>query len=253
MIYTFDTKKAQLEHGCFTVGSGPVNVLILGSCRAMPYLNYFAPWNGMSGDGMTIRYINPFDWHWNRLEQEVNLEEVINGLETDEKMIGILKATDIFVHEHFGNYGMFNTDRASEKNIYQFGMAPRIDISIPNFNDHFILHDDFLNVGQQPPDNYPELGEAAVRKFCNLCELTSFPEMGEHFRENWRKKRFFWAPNHISAEFSLYIFRLMNEKFLQFPLTDQFWNHVGGDDMYRDPHTAVHPKDIAAYGLTWNP
>jgi hypothetical protein len=35
-------------------------------------------------------------------------------------------------------------------------------------------------------------------------------------------------------------------------MENEFWQQICGDDMFRDPHTPVHPKDIEAYGLIWN-
>jgi hypothetical protein len=146
---------------------------------------------------------------------------------------------------------MFNTSRDASKNIYQFGMKAETDISIPNFHDHFILYNDFAAFGEVQED-WKERGLAAVEKFCDLCDKTSFPEMADYFRNNWRNTRLFWTPNHTGALFTLYLFRQMNDKFLHFPMENDFWQRIGGDDMFREPHTPVHPKDIEAYGLTWN-
>lgn len=249
MIYTFTTKNEQLKHGFFRTGTGSEQVLIVGSCRAMPYLNYLARWNE-TANSMTIHYINPFDWGWNAREEQVDVEQAIDGLEQDPRILDVLKKTTVFIHEHYGNYGMFNTSRDSAKNIYQFGMASEKDISVPNFHDHFILHDDFKAFGELPPD-WVARGEAAVEKFCALCLLSSFPEMAEHFRSNWRSTRFFWTPNHISAPFSMYLFRQMNERFLHLPLDDTFWQQAASEDMFSTPCTAVTQHDRDAYRLTW--
>ena len=251
MIYTFDTKRAQLRDGFYQTGSGPRCVLIVGSCRTMAFLNYLAAWNEVSGNELTIRYINPFDWHWNAVDELVDLESAIDAMETHSGVLGVIGDTDIFIHEHYGNYGMFNTSRDAAKNIYQFGMNANTDISIPNFHDHFILYNDFAAFGEVPED-WKERGLAAVDKFCNLCAKTSFPEMAEYFRSNWQNMRLFWTPNHTSGAFTLYLFRRMNDVFLNLPLSNDFWQRIGGDDMFRDPHTPVHQKDIETYKLTWN-
>ena len=249
MIYTFDTKKAQLRDGYYQTGTGARQVLIVGSCRTMPYLNYLARAN--ADNSMTIRYINPFDWGWNAQDEQVNVEQAIDALEADERILSVIRRAQVFIHEHFGNYGMFNTSRDAEKNIYQLGMAAEQDISVPNFHDLFILRNDFAAFGEVP-DDWVARGNTAVEKFCALCALTSFQEMAQHFRDNWRATRFFWTPNHIGAEFSIYLFRLMNDKFLHLPLDNDFWQQARGEDMFATPCTQVHPKDIEAYGLTWN-
>jgi hypothetical protein len=95
-------------------------------------------------------------------------------------------------------------------------------------------------------------GEAAIQKLVDLCPLTSFPEMGDYIRDNWRTTRFFWRPNHTSAAFTLKIFRLMNEKILALPMSDEFWAGAATEDMFRDPHTAVAQQDRDAYNITWS-
>lgn len=250
MIYTLTTKLEQLKNGFFSTGTGPLKVLVLGSCRTMPYLNYLARWNE-TDNGMTIRYINPVDWSWNLREEELDLEVELAKLETDQRILDALASTDIFVHEHFGNFGMFNTSREAEKNIYQFWMKPGQDISVPNFHDHFILYDDFKAFNALT-DDWMIKGDFAVRKFCTNCKFSSFPEMADYFMDNWKTVRLFWTPNHISAAFSLYIFHLMNAKFLHLSLTEDFWQQAGGEDMFCTPSTAVTQHDRDAYGLTWS-
>lgn len=251
MIYTFDTKKEQLRDGRLQTGRGPLKVLILGSCRTMAFLNYLDRWNTMSGGGMTIYYINPFDWHWNERDELVDLQAAIAAKETDRRVLDVIQSAEVFIHEHFGNYAMFNTDRSAEKNIYQFGMQARTDISIPNFHDHFILHNDFAAFGAVP-ENWSALGLESVEKFCNICLLTSFPEMADYFRENWRTKRMFYTPNHTAKHFTFWLMEKMNEKYLHFPISNDFWQAIRDEDMFASPCTAVHRKDIEAYQLTWN-
>lgn len=251
MIYTFTTKKEQLRSGRFQTGTGPLKVLILGSCRTMQFLNYLDQWNAMSGNGMTIYYINPFDWHWNENDDLVDLQAAVLALENDRRVLDVIESADVFIHEYFGNYLMFNTDRSAEKNIYQFGMKAVTDISIPNFHDHFILYNDFTAFGNAP-DNWSQLGRESVDKFCHICTLTSFPEMGDYFRENWTTTRFFYTPNHTSKHFTYWLMQKMNEMYLKLPMTNEFWQKVRDDDMFASPCTQVHQKDIEAYGLTWS-
>lgn len=244
MISTIETKEAQLKDGYYQSGSGSEQILILGSCRTIPYLSYLVRWNDSGGNNrFTIRRIDPCDWAVENVD--------LKPLENDERILSVLKSCDIFIHEHLANYEMFNTTRDSEKNIYQFGMNPRLDISIPNFHDHFILENDYASCGIATPSDYIERGMAEIEKFCEVCRLSSFPEFADHFRNNWRTIRFFWRPNHVSSAFSLYIFRVMNTKFLHLDLTDEFWGVTGQEDLYRNPHTEVTQQDREAYGITW--
>ena len=249
MIGTIDTKQKQLENGFYEFGTGSVKVLILGTCRSIAYLNYLHRWNEISGE-FTVRFIDAFNWNWDRNENRVDCESAINAQETNEVMLSMLKETNIFIHEHYQNYGMFNTLPKTEKHIYQFGMNPDIDICVPNWHDKFILENDFRAFGELP-DDYIAKGEKAVHDFTNKCILTSFPEFGDMFKHTWRDTRYFWTPNHISAHFSIVIFTLMNGKFLRMPLTEEFWNGARSEDLFKEPHTQVTQRDIEGYHITW--
>jgi hypothetical protein len=245
MISTIESKQQQLQNGYFQSGTGSKQILIVGSCRTLAYLSYLIRWNDGEGrNEFIIRRIDPCDWAVSNID--------VASFENDERILSVIKSADIFIHEHLVNYGMFNTDLAVRKNIYQFGITPEFDISVPNFNDVMVLRNDYTDYGVPVPHNYIEIGESEVEKFCQLCKLTSFPEMGDYFRDQWRNKRFFWRPNHVSAVFTIYIFMAMNDKFLHLPLTDDFWAGAGQEDLFKYPHTQVTQQDRDAYRLTWN-
>ena len=249
MISTIETRESQLRNGYFQSGTGPLEILILGSCRTLAYLNYLIRYNE-SKNQMTIRRIDPCDWHWNEQGQPAYVEEVLTRCEADERILSVLRSCDIFIHEHIASYGMFNTSRDAEKNIYQYGMAAPIDISIPNWHDHFILWNDFADFNAAT-DDWSKKGEAEIEKFCNVARMSSFPEMGDYVRDNWRTIRFFWRPNHVSAAFTSKIFELMNKKFLYLDIDGWMWDAIRAEDQFRDPHTEVHARDREAYGITW--
>lgn len=242
MISTIETKQAQLKDGFYQSGSGPEQILILGSCRTIPYLSYLVRYNEGKNQFSILR-IDPCDWAVEGID--------LTSFEKDERILSVLKSAKIFIHEHLENYGMFNTDREQEKHIYQFGVNALHDISIPNWHDRLILQNDWIDYGTITPPNYAEFGEAEVKEFCSICKLTSFPEFAEHFRDNWRSTRFFWRPNHTSAAFTLYIFRQLNEKFLHLDLTEEFWSGASQEDLFKDPHTQVTQHDREAYQIIW--
>lgn len=236
MIDTLECKSQQLAKGYFQSGAGPTEILILGSCRTVPYLNYLV--NANDG-GLTIRRIDPCDWTFSGYD--------LTTLETDGRILEVLKSTKIFIHEHLINYGMFNTQPFStEKNIYEFGMFPDLDITVPNFNDHMILEEDYRAYGAETPDDYIERGNAEILKFCGVCTMSSFPEFAQTFYDTWTSIRYFWRPNHVSSAFTKAIFQLMNAKFLHLPIGD-----VTDEDLFQDPHTNVTQRDREGYGITW--
>lgn len=239
MIGTIHTKRQQLERGYFRVGDGPEKLLIIGSCRAVPYLNYLDIWNKRHGR-FTISFIDPCSWNWNLADDRVDYKAAINSKETDPAMLELLASTQIYVHEYYANYGMFNSSPSSPKNIFQFGLKPQLNICIPNFNDYFILG--------QPKES----GLAAIEKFYEVCRLSSFPEMEDHFRANWQSKRFFWSNNHVAKEFTLFIFKQMDERFLHLGFDEWFWQEIPKHDLYAaGPVINPTSEDIENHNLRW--
>lgn len=239
MIDTLITKQHQLKDGYFRTGDGPEKILLIGSCRAVPYLNYLDIWNKRHGR-FTISFIDPCNFHWNLRDEWVNYEATINALETDPAMLKLLAETNIYIHEHFQNYGMFNSSPESPKNIFQFELNPQLNICIPNFHDY-------------PTLGHPkETGLANLERFYAVCRLSSFPEMEEYFKANWRSKRFFWTDNHVAKEFTLFIFKQMDERFLHLGCDAEFLEEIAKHDMYAAGNvTTPTAEDIANYELQW--
>lgn len=266
MIETSNSKSAQLRDGFFQSGSGPTTVLILGSCRTLHYINYLERWNNGSANKLTVLRIDPFDWHWNQNDEIVDLESALSECERDERILSALRRTDIFIHEHYQYFGMFNTNKAAPKNIYQFGLNPHTDICFPNFHDRFILFNEQIHFDDEAralaqadsgdlsvATKYfmRHKGMVALDKFYAICRLSSFPEMAEHFRDTWTRTRYFWTGNHVSRHFTLYLFRQMNDRFLHLPLDDAFWNDAEQVNLFATPCAAVTKFDVEAYGLDW--
>jgi hypothetical protein len=260
MINTLNIKQQQLTNGAFKVGSGSEVILIMGSCRSVPYLNYLNEYNKYNR--FTIYFIDPFNWNWNMKDQFVDYEEAIKRLETDQNILKILSSVKIFIHEYYKNYGMFNTRKDGDKNIYEFGMKPEIDICIPNFNDLFILVNDIVKFDQDirlkissglfPEEEISEISRSNIEKFYWVCRNSDIPEMEDYFKDNFRSIRFYWTHNHISKHFTLAIFRFLNNKFLKLDLSESFWNEISKEDMYANNYTFLTEWDVKFHNLNWN-
>lgn len=246
MINTVIVKQEQLKFGSCKRGSGKKVILLIGSCRAINYFNYLIKWNDENGNMFTIHHLDPFNWNWNEKDEFINYEEKINSLESNDYILDLLESTDIYIHEYYENFGMFNT-----RNIYNFGLSPELDICIPNFNDLFILENDILRVDPNCED-IKEVGLKAIDKFYNICLKSDFPEMAEHFYRNWKTTRFFWTQNHITKNFSLFIFEKMNERFLNLSLSDKYIDEITKEvDMFAFPHTETTENDKLNHGIQW--
>jgi len=265
MINTVNTKAEQLNNGYFKIGSGNEWLLIVGSCRAVPYCNYFNDWNQANGNRFTICFIDPFNWCFDLNDKRVSLEDAINQLETDERILYLLKRTDIIVHEYYGNFGMFNFDKSAPKNIYQFGLNAKIDICIPNWNDLFVLFGDIVTfdsemrrlafqdfnvigkLSEQTEAAIMEVSQNNLRKFGKVCYLSDIPEMANYFLQEWLSKRFFHSYNHVAKPFTLAIFKFINDKWFNGELSvDE--NH---EDMFANSYTKLTEYDIKNYKFDW--
>lgn len=270
MITTNDIKAQQ--DSVFTIGSPQPRkeILILASCRGVPYLNYLNQYNATAGRPFRISYVSPHEYFSSPAGHPRDLQQELLRLETFEPLLERIRACDIFIHEHHESFGMFNTSYNSEKNIYQFGMDPDVDIAIPNFNDHFLTMQDLVNYeGEIKSRCYADIEELDelssetvsyirfrayhhLMRFKRACELSSLPEFWPYFRDNYKTTRFFYTFNHVSKHFTLEIFRRMNEQFLNLDLSPEFWAVAGEDDLFKSPRTPYTKQDIDILGLDWN-
>lgn len=266
MFNTINTKPTHFTKGFFSVGSGPTNVLIFGSCRVVPYLSYFHYLN--ADDKFTLRLINCVNFYFDESDKAVDPNKVLEPFESNHELLSAIKSTDIFIHEHAENFGLLNTSRHCQKNIYQFGMNAKHDLAIPNWNDIHLMFQEYVDfdpeirrlarfqlvndseLSTSLRNAVKERGLARLEHFLAMCKLSSFPEFGELFRDTWREVRFFWTGAHISNQFSMEVFRMIATR-IGLNTTKEFWNRVEKEDLYAEPHCRLTSYDVEAYGLKW--
>jgi hypothetical protein len=264
MINTQEIKIDQFAHGTFRLGTGPKTILIVGSCRSVPYLTYLGEWNAQNGNPFSIHFLDPFNWNWNMEGVRVDYHAELIKQEANAQLLETLSKTSIFIHEYYANAEMFNCDKNAEKNIYQFGLNPEVDICTPNFNDVFILtsdilrfHPEVMKIAVQDYNVNGKLSDQTLKsiedvrisnlvRFMDICSKTDFPEFAEIFMNDYKHKRFFWTFNHTSKLFAQTLFRLMNDKFLKLDLSNYQINEI---DLYENPRTYLTEYDL---GYTWN-
>lgn len=267
MINTLNIKEQQLVDGFYKTGSGPKNILVMGSCRVVNYVTYLKEWNEANGNPFTVYSIDPFSWNWNMKGERTNYEEEILNQQSNEKLLTMLKSVHIFIHEYYQNAGMFNCDKSAVKNIYRFGMEPCTDICIPNFNDLFILFNDIVDFdvslkkkvnqdlnsfGKISYDVQKEIyhkSQSEIIKFYEICYKSDLPEMARWFEDNFKKTRLWCTCNHVTKEFTLAIFDLINEKFLHLDLSK--WFNRDHEDLFANNCTQLTPYDLEWYGYLW--
>lgn len=254
MINTVNIKQQQLKNGFFKTGNGPENVFIMGSCRVVNYVNYFA-----AMPQYTVYSIDPFNWNWNAEDNRVDYEQALKSMETHEALLSMLQNCSIFIHEYYANAGMFNV-MMEGKNIYDFGLNPKvIDICIPNFNDLFILFKDVITFDSEmrklAAQDFNVLGKLSeqtemdiitirnknIIKFLHVCSLSDLPEIAQYFTDNFLATRLFWNYNHVTKAFTLKVFNLLNEKYFSGSLTVDHNHH----DMFDNNYTYLTEYDYA--------
>lgn len=243
----------------FRIGSGPIKILILGSCRIMPYVNYIDFLN--ADNRVTLDVINIVNFNWDADGNPVNRDEAVQQQESNPLLLERIRETQWFIHEHAEFYDFLNTDRKCKKNIYQYGMKPEIDISIPNWNAPFLFQD-FINcfpelraeaasgMTETLQRRIRNLGIANLGRFFFYCATSSVPEIFPVIAKTWMQKRYWWTANHITCLYSALVWRTMNEKFLKLPQVPGFEELENADDFAATP-TRITQYDREAYGLEW--
>lgn len=270
-ISTVNTKFYQLKNTYFTIGSGQEVVLVMGSCRTVPYMNHFNLWNEQNGNRFTINFIDPFSFNWNDRDQRVDYDQALLKLETDDRLLNMLKSVDIFIHEHYQNAGLFNVakdDYHNKKNIYQFGLNPKIDICLPNFNDLFILAGDIvsfdLDIRKKAIQDYNVLGKLSeqtekeifdisqrnLNKFYEVCRKSDIPQMERVFKQKFPTTRMFWTSNHVSKHFTFAIFVELMMR-LKMEMKGSFLEEILKEDMFANNYTYLTELDVKLHGFEW--
>jgi hypothetical protein len=268
MFNTLQIKQALFD-GFFHCGDDASKdvVLMVGSCRGVPHLNFLHAWNEANGRPFSIYYIDPVDYHWDRDGNWVDVTAALERAAADPVLHALLRRTTIFIHEHFGRWGAFNTDRAAAVNIYQLGLAPQIDVCLPNWHDRFILFQSIVDfdadararaiadgpeLSEETRQIFGERGTAAMDAWCEMCALTSFPEFATYFALDARTKRLFWNHNHVTNHFTIPLFRGIAEKFLGIRPPESFYHALYQRDMFQTAESApLTQYDIDAHGWAW--
>lgn len=267
MINTVQIKQQQLEKGFFTIGSGPEVIFVMGSCRIVNFITYLSEWSLANGNRFTIHSLDPFNFYWNDKDERVDHIQAIEKCETEAKILDMLKSVDIFLHEHYSNFGMFNCKKQESKTIYKFGLEPKIDICIPSWNDNFVLASDLvsfdLDLRKKSIQDYNVLGKLSeqtkeeifkksqygIERFYYVCRSSDVPEMADYFSKNITRKRLFWTFNHTTKWFTLALFNFINDKFLHLDLSKGF--NPDHEDIFANNYTKLTELDVEMYGYDW--
>jgi hypothetical protein len=199
---TTNILRASYEKGEFSFGNpdAPRTVVLIGSCRIVPFLNNLRVYNEQNGHPFELLCFDPVEM-WGGPGHEVadGVNKVLDGYRFGK--------VDFLVCEHVQYCGVLNTVRSSEQNIFKdLGCNPDTEIRLPNWND---MHT--LDAETEIHDKgYAALGHAervvflrdatAVCKarFLSHCRQSSFPHLEEWTESNWLTTRLGWTSSHPS-------------------------------------------------------
>ncbi|MBT7241254.1 MAG: hypothetical protein HN878_02075, partial [Candidatus Diapherotrites archaeon] len=210
------------EQGDYLIknNSAEKNILILGSCRVIHHLNAFLRIKEF-GDNYNYVVI--------RTQKGLN-EKIQENIFSDPCLVGLIKNSDIFIHEYVINFEYLNTDPDCEKNIYKVKKDFEKDITLPNLPlllmtlDLMLLyHEEFREKYKKYIRNMDKyyndlvkdaslIRDGSVEKYCEICDKCDLSSLGNWFRDNYQKKRMFYNSNHPSNELQYKVLQSVLEK-----------------------------------------
>lgn len=268
MINTINTKEQQLRNGYFKIGGGNTVILIVGSCRCVQYINYFMALNTINQ--YTILFIDPYNFCYDLQDNRVDFETAILALEKDERILSMLPTVDLYIHEYYQHFGMFNSSKEAEKNIYQFGLAPLKDICLPNFNNFFILFSDIVTfnpeIRKQCIADFNVLGKLSyqtelelfkisnenIEKFYEVCRKSDIPEMEQYFKENYKSRRLWVSYNHVGNPFSNFVMdKIISQLKIYIP-HETVYQMANLPDLFDNNYSPLTEYDVKWHEYKWN-
>ena len=250
--------RAAYDRGEF-VFSEPVpadakTVVLIGSCRIVPFLNYLRVHNAVVSSSEALRLIclDPVEM-WKGVGHEVS-----DGV--NERMANFrFGKVDFLICEHVQYCGVMNTVRSSKQNIYNdLNCVPDMELRLPNWNDMHIFD---AETAMHDRVGYPSLGRAErvsfIReqtiihkaRFLSHCRGSTFPELEAWTEERWQTMRLGWTSSHPSQPLIWRMFESVAGK-MGLNLPPEFVNHpICKSDLYAS--TGISLTDIDYEANDW--
>jgi hypothetical protein len=197
------------------------NILIIGSCRITPILNYLIN-HDLFGNKYNYLCVLVY------LPEMVQLSDDI--IYNDDIKLQISQSKILFA-EYCRNYNYFNTQRLTEKSIFRIHNSFTHEIILPNWSDiclyarDLIYYKDLKNNFYQLLKNEISFQEfTAVLQFHQEKELerhfailnrANFPELITFTSMNLKTLRLANTLNHPTNIYNIELFRLIIEKFFE--------------------------------------
>ena len=226
---TTNILRASYDERKFSFGNsqGKQTVVLIGSCRIVPFLNYLRVYNAMHGNLFELLCFNPVEmWQGPGCEVSDGANKVLSGYRFGK--------VDYLIGEHLERCGVLNTVRISPENVFDsLGCTPAVEMRLPNWNN---MHTFDAETIMHDPKWYAKLGhaervaylrqETAIHKerFLSHCRESSIPQLEAWVSERWLTVRMGWSSSHPSHPLLWRMFECVAEK-MGLHFTPEFINH----------------------------
>lgn len=237
---TTNILRSDYERRNFSYGNpaAPTVIVVIGSCRIVPILNYFRAYNHLNGNPFELLCFNPVEmWEGPGTDVGVCATKVLSGYRFGK--------VDVLVCESLKYCGALNTvvEDGTENVFTTLGMEPQAICRIPNWHYMHIYDVENAHYDQAYAAMGTEDRVAALRdrhdlhkgKFLNRCRLSSFPELEQWTLDIWRTTRLGWTSEHASRALLWKCFELVTQK-IGISITPELATH---EFCMADPYAAT--------------
>lgn len=235
----------------FGNSQGKQTVVLIGSCRIVPFLNYLRVYNELNGHPFQLLCFNPVEmWQGPGHEVSEGVNKVMEGYKFGR--------VDYLLCEHVQRCGVINTFCMSQENIFDsLGCRPKVEIRLPNWNDmHIFDAETAMHDKTGYATWYDEVKTAYIRnetqthkeRFLSHCRQSSFQELEAWVESHWLNTRLGWTSSHPSLSMIWTMFERA-AAVMGLRMSEEFVNHpICKDDLYGPTGVALTPIDYAANG-----
>ena len=200
------------------------NILLIGSCRIVPFLNYLMH-HDLFGNKFNYLCILVY------VPEMIQLsEEIIFNEEIKKQICG----STILFSEYVKNYNYFNTQRLTEKSIFNIHNSFTREIIIPNWGDICLYTKDLIQY-KNLKNEFDQLikheislqdfttilqncQKQELQRHANLLNKSNYPELITFTNSNLTWLKLAHTLNHPSNIYFIEMYRLIIEKnFAQSP------------------------------------
>jgi hypothetical protein len=195
------------------------NILLLGSCRITPFLNYMLN-HYMFGNNYNYLCVMVHNH-----QMKVLSEDVINNEEIKHQIC----RCKYLLSEYMVNYNLFNTSRSSDKNIFKIYDSFEKEIILPNWSNICLYAKDLVQFKDLKNEfnralcneihindfaqKLRETHEKELERYYNILRKANFPELIDYVKSIVTTYRIANTLNHPSNLLFIQLYRLVIEKY----------------------------------------